>query len=143
MFIPITKFSREIGMKEGHPPILWTTQNRVLLLSKDQDFVSAMENDLKGLGLQVTVESGSEFGKEPPKSLPYDGIILDLDVKEESRLHVFHNLYAQNRQIPIVVVGTEKMHFDFLFALIGGARDFLVKPVDSVRLKRTCLRLFL
>ncbi|MDT7043581.1 response regulator [Candidatus Nitronereus thalassa] len=130
-------------MKEGHPPILSQTQNQILLLSEDQEFVYALGDDLNGMGLQVTVESGSKFGKEPSKSLPYDGIILDLDVKEESHLHVFHNLYAQNRQIPIVVVGTEKMHFDFLFALIGGARDFLVKPVDSARLKWLCVRLFL
>lgn len=98
---------------------------------------------MKRLGLQVNVDFGSHLLKEPPKSLPYDGIILDLDIEESPRLHVFHTLYALNPHVPIVVVGSENMHYDFLFAFIGGARDFLVKPVDSMRLKRICFRFFL
>ena len=130
-------------MNNIQPHVLNKLPNRILIVSEDNDLGTAMRNDLKRFGLEVHVEPGSNFGKVPPKSLPYDGIILDLHIKEASRLEVFHNLYAFNPQIPIVVVGTEKMHFDFLFTLIGGARDFLVKPVDSARLKRICHRLFL
>ena len=143
MFVTAQKLPKGLGMNSSQSPSLNTHSNRILIISEDIDLGVAMENDLKKLGLQVKVESGSNLDQESPKSLPYDGIILDLDLRETSHLDLFHNLYALNRQIPIVVVGTENMHYDFLFALIGGARDFLVKPVDSVRLKRICLRLFL
>ena len=130
-------------MKETHPPFLRKGQNRILILSDDPELGYAMKNDLRRLGLEVDVNTGTHWHPESPKSPPYDGIILDLDTRESNRFHVFRDLYAAYPHIPIVVVGAENMHYDFLFAFIGGAKDFLVKPVDSVCLKRLCLRLFL
>ena len=143
MFDTTKNFLKELSMYNIQSPSPDTPSNRILILSKDIDLGQVIENDLKRLGLQVNVDSELNLGQELSKPLPYDGIILDLDINETSRLDVFHDLYAMNPQIPIVVVGTENMHYDFLSALMGGARDFLVKPVDSVRLKRICLRLFL
>lgn len=137
------KLLRDIRMKDLHPSSLGNSQNRILILTQDTKLAHAMGEDMKRLGLQVKIDSVTHLLKEPPKSLPYDGIILDLDIRESSRLPIFHNLYAVNPHIPIVVVGAENMHYDFLFTFIGGARDFLVKPVDPVRLKGMCLRLFL
>lgn len=130
-------------MNEIQPLSLQNTQNGILILSEDTELGNAMGNDLRKLGLQVNLDSVSQLGKGLTKSLPYDGIILDMDIKESSRQHIFRDLYTANPSIPMVVVGTETNYYDLFLAFMGGAKEFLVKPVDTVNLKRICLRLFL
>jgi DNA-binding NtrC family response regulator len=143
MFARTENFPKGLGMNTIQPPSIIKAQNRILILSEEPDLAYALGKEIRRLGVHVELKSVTNMDKKPPKSLPYDGIILDLDTKESSRLHIFHNLYTLNPHVPIVVIGSENMHYEFLFAFIGGAREFLVKPVDSLRLKQICLRFFL
>lgn len=143
MFIRTETFPKGIGMNNLQPPSLSKTQNRILVLSEDADLGHAMRDDLGKLGLHVNVDSVYQLGNGLTKSLPHDGIILDMDIKESSRQHVFRDLYAANSYIPIVVVGTETNYYDLFLAFMSGAKEFLVKPVDPVSLQRICLRIFL
>lgn len=124
-------------------PFFKETHHRILLLSDDDDLGLAMGSDLGRLGLQLDHVSRFTSNKKYARSKDYDGIILDLDQNTFSPFHAFRDLYAFYSHIPIVVVGTKKMHYELLFAFMGGARDYLVKPVDSVSLKRICLQHFL
>ena len=126
-----------------HPPFLKEAQHRILILSEDPHLGGSMGCDLNRLGLHAFVDTNFSLFKTPTKALPYDGIILDLDTSESCKFQVFRNFTAAYPEIPVVVIGTESMYYDILFAYMGGAKDFLVKPVDSVFFKHLCLRLFL
>ena len=119
------------------------TKNRILILSEDSEFAQSLSSGVARLGLELVLEPGYRVSKVKPKLLHYSGIIIDLDMRESPCLGLIHNLHSRNPDVPIVVVGVESRKYDICFALMRGATDFLIKPIDSVMLKRKCLRLFL
>ena len=118
-------------------------QTRILLVSEDFALTQSLCDGVARLGLNVELESGSRLSMRTPNSLSYAGIILDLDIRESTGLEAIHDLYSGNPHIPILVVGEESRKYDIFFALMEGATDFLIKPIDSILLKRKCLRLFI
>ena len=118
-------------------------QTRILILSEDSDLVHLLSGDVARLGLQAEQGTISCIRAGMLNATTYNGIIIDLDINPSTCLGVIRDLHVCNPDIPIVVIGEQRRKYDLFFGLIGGATDFLVKPIDSVLLKRKCLRLFL
>lgn len=143
MFVPIEETLTVSGRDTIQHDSRARTHNRILILAEDPFLARSLSRTLTSLGLNVVLASKSVFGNGMPDPLPYEGIIIDLDIVESPRLQFFHEFYSGNPHIPIVVIGQEKRIYDVFFALIGGATEFLVKPVNDALLERICLRLFL
>ncbi len=143
MVIPVWKPRKSSGMTTIHDQTNARTQTRILIVSEDHDLTHLLANGVARLGLEVDLNSVSCMRMSTLNSLPHAGIILDLDMKESIGLEIIHDLHSENPLVPIMVVGEESKKYDIFFALMEGATDFLIKPVDSILLKRKCLRLFI
>ena len=143
MFVPIEETLAVSGRDTIQYDSRARTHNRILILAEDSFLARSLSRTLTSLGLHVVFASKSVFVNGTSDSLPYDGIIIDLDIVESPRLQFFYEFHSSNPHIPIVVIGQEKRIYDVFFALIGGATEFLVKPINAILLKRICLRLFL
>jgi CheY-like chemotaxis protein len=62
----------------------------------------------------------------------YDLVLLDLNTPEESGRNVFHQITAENPELPVVVITARPNQF--FLALAAGIGVLLEKPLDFVKL---------
>lgn len=128
--------SRFLEAREG-------THNRILLFGDDPHLALLLSRGVASLGLQVERVEFVRPNRETSGFTPCLGVIVDLDMDEDSSSEVIRDMHTGHPHLPIVVVGEERQKYDIIFALMDGATDFLIKPIDSQILQEKCLRLFL
>lgn len=109
---------------------------RVLFVDDDRDIVLAVSLRLRASGYEVAVaHDGAEGLKAALQDLP-DAIILDMRLPVMDGMQVLLRL-RQNpttSRIPVVVLSASVLDRSEAHALAAGARFFVQKPYDPVRL---------
>ena len=101
---------------------------RILLIEDHQRLAQSIVDGLAGFGLRVDLLATANDGLAAAKSVSYDAIILDLGLPDRDGLEVIHELRADARRIPILILTARDGIDDRVEGLDQGADDYLLKP---------------
>jgi DNA-binding response OmpR family regulator len=101
---------------------------RILLVEDHSRLAQSIIEGLAGFGLHVDLFATAGDGLAAAKSMSYDAIILDLGLPDRDGLEVIHELRAEGKRIPILVLTARDGIDDRVEGLDRGADDYLLKP---------------
>lgn len=76
------------------------------------------------------------------KKPTFGGIIVNLDMRDHAGIAVLERLQKQRVDIPVIVISSGSERERLEEALRKGARDYVLKPIDTELLLQKCLRHF-
>ena len=101
---------------------------RILLVEDHSRLAQSIIEGLAGFGLHVDLFATAGDGLAAAKSMSYDAMILDLGLPDRDGLEVIHELRAEGKRIPILVLTARDGIDDRVEGLDRGADDYLLKP---------------
>ena len=119
-------------------------QNRkcILVVDDDQDVLLFLGDRLKALGYDVLTAGNGKEGLETLHSQSVDGVLLDLNMPVMGGMTMLEKLGNLSPSPPVIVMSAIGNRSELLEAVLKGALDFLIKPIDQDELASKCLRLF-
>jgi DNA-binding response OmpR family regulator len=101
---------------------------RILLVEDHSRLAQSIIEGLAGFGLHVDLFATAGDGLAAAKSMSYDAMILDLGLPDRDGFEVIHELRAEGKRIPILVLTARDGIDDRVEGLDRGADDYLLKP---------------
>jgi DNA-binding response OmpR family regulator len=101
---------------------------RILLVEDHSRLAQTIIEGLAGFGLHVDQFATAGDGLAATRSMSYDAMILDLGLPDRDGLEVIHELRAEGKPIPILVLTARDGIDDRVEGLDRGADDYLLKP---------------
>ena len=119
-------------------------QNRkcILVVDDDQDVLLFLGDRLKALGYDVLTAGNGKEGLETLHSQSVDGVLLDLNMPVMGGMTMLEKLGTPSPSPPVIVMSATAHRPELLEAILKGAMDYLIKPIDQDELARKCWRLF-
>ena len=109
----------------------------VLVVDDDPDIRALLRRWLKLDGFRVeSVDSGEAAMQCLTRMLPH-AVCLDLELPGSSGLETLRQIKAQNPRLPVLILTANGAIDAVVTAMRDGAWDYLVKPVDRMRLATT------
>ena len=107
---------------------------KILIIDDNTDFVSMLKIRLEKSGYNVLTAISGEEGISLVKSKAPDLVIVDVLMPKMDGLTTMKEInLISERKIPIIVMTGDAVMTRDAFEL-EGAKDFLVKPIDSIYL---------
>jgi len=106
----------------------WFLAMRILLVEDHSRLAQSIIEGLAAFGLHVDLFATAGDGLAAAKSMSYDAMILDLGLPDRDGLEVIHELRAEGKRIPILVLTARDGIDDRVEGLDRGADDYLLKP---------------
>lgn len=101
------------------------------VVDDDASIRAALTRVLTHAGYLVkSYESAGEFLVAEPDALP-GCLVLDLELHGPGGLELQHALHRQGNAMPVVFISAHRDIPSTVQAIKAGARDFLLKPIDS------------
>src|SRR6186997_2443944 len=101
---------------------------RLLLVENDPLFGSAAQSLLHSEGIEVEIASNSAEAYEKLLYSPFDLVLLDLVLGEESGLVILRELTSSGSTLPIIIMASQASVETVTDALRVNAFDFIRKP---------------
>jgi DNA-binding response OmpR family regulator len=101
---------------------------RILLIEDHERLAQSIVEGLAGFGLRVDLFATANDGLAAAKSVSYDALILDLGLPDRDGLEVIHELRAEARRLPVLILTARDGIDDRVEGLDRGADDYLLKP---------------
>ena len=108
---------------------------KTLLIEQAAEDYSTVYQCLRRTNLEIESVCGGRRAVERAAQEDFDLIILDLVQPVESCLLALHEIRESGRDCEILILADADQVKDRVTALIQGADDYLVKPVDSCELR--------
>jgi DNA-binding NtrC family response regulator len=112
-------------------------RSRILLVEDDANTRAAAEGILRSAGIQVRAVASGEEALACLESVSPDAVLLDLGLPGLGGREVLRSLRERLRHAPVIVLTAERGAEVAVECMKAGAWDYLVKPVDGVRLLTT------
>ncbi|HEY4716094.1 MAG TPA: GAF domain-containing protein [bacterium] len=106
-----------------------------LICSKLSEIIGSMDHS------SITAQSGIE-ALEILKSNHFDIILLDIVMPNLHGIDVLRRIREQNRNLPVIMLVSEKERFLSSKAFTLGALDFLKKPLDELEVQKVLNKIF-
>lgn len=103
---------------------------RILVAQNDKKTASFIGSGLRQEGHAVDVVCSGNDAADCARTVPYDLLILDLDLSECSGLEVLKTIRKREAYLPVLFLTDNATIDDRVLALDSGADDCLVKPVS-------------
>jgi two-component system response regulator AtoC len=104
--------------------------HRLLVIDDDESLRKSLRIVLQALGMKVeTAEGSSAAFKAIAKEKP-DLVLLDLNLLDEDGMAVLRELHAWEPELPVIMISAQCDERRFREAMLLGARDFFLKPLD-------------
>ncbi|MBL8604100.1 MAG: sigma-54-dependent Fis family transcriptional regulator [Myxococcales bacterium] len=110
---------------------------RVLCIDDDTDYLSILRVALKIPGVEIVTAVSAEEGLRRLAESAIDLVLTDLNMPGGSGFDVLRAIRAMGLRVPVLVLTAQGSIEGAKEALRLGARDFLTKPIDPDRLKRS------
>lgn len=108
---------------------------RILVVEDDEATARLYRLALEEDGYAVDVAPTGESGRLLAATEPYDGIILDLGLRDRGGLSVLQELRQQGIRIPVLVCTGQREVSDVVRGLDAGADEYVTKPVAIAELR--------
>jgi len=112
-------------------------RGRVLLVDDEPSILASYGRTLTDAGFEVTKASGGEEALRRLESAPFDAVLTDILLPEQSGLELLGEIHAHFPDLPFIVMVNELSNKMVVEAAELGALQSLVKPIDRALLKRT------
>lgn len=109
----------------------------ILLVEDDPNARAAAEAILRSAGLHVRATASGEEALASLEPVPPDAVLLDLGLPGLGGREVLQSLRERLRYAPVIVLTAERSAEVAVACMKAGAWDYLVKPIDEVRLLTT------
>lgn len=121
-------------------------QRRILVIDHDDDFRLALCDRLRAMGFHATGEDSGVSGlarlaREAPH-VPFAGVLLELDMPTLGGMAVLQELRDRYPSIPVIAMSHSILIDRLRQAVRLGAREYLVKPLDTELFRAKCLFVF-
>jgi len=101
---------------------------RILVVEDEHKLAGVLKRGLEEEGYAVDVAYDGEEGLAVATTTPFDLIVLDVMLPQLDGLNVCHQLRAQNRHMPVLMLTARDAVDDRVAGLDSGADDYLTKP---------------
>jgi DNA-binding response OmpR family regulator len=106
----------------------------VLVVEDDPSIAMGLRMNLETEGYVVHVAEDGDTGLVLARTLEPDLIILDVMLPKRNGLEVLHDLRAEGRAMPIIVLSAKAGEADKIAGLELGAEDYVSKPFSLAEL---------
>ena len=107
---------------------------RVLVVEDDPSIAIGLRINLESEGYVVSLAEDGEAGLDMARTLEPDLIVLDLMLPKRNGLEVLHDLRAEGRTMPIIILSAKAGEMDKVAGLELGAEDYVAKPFSLAEL---------
>src|SRR5262245_54437152 len=101
---------------------------RVLVVEDERKLLRALERGLRPEGYDVVTAATGEDGYRLATTLPFDCLVLDLQLPGRDGMDVLADLRRGGRAVPVLILTARDTVEDRVIGLDTGADDYLVKP---------------
>ncbi len=128
-------------MNSVAPQALGPTTRRVLCIDDDVDYLTLLAMALRMPEVTTLTAASAEEALHIVRSGPIDLILTDIQMPGPSGFEFIRTVRAEGITAPILVLTAQGSIQGAVEALKLGARDYLTKPIDPERLRRTVAEL--
>ena len=107
---------------------------RVLVVEDDPSIAIGLRINLESEGYVVHVAEDGEDGLILARTIAPDLIVLDVMLPRRNGLEVLHDLRAEGRTMPIIILSAKAAEMDKVAGLELGAEDYVAKPFSLAEL---------
>jgi DNA-binding response OmpR family regulator len=107
---------------------------RVLVVEDDPSIAIGLRINLESEGYTVQVAEDGEQGLVLARSTDPDLVVLDVMLPKKNGLEVLHELRAEGRNVPIIILSAKSAEMDKVAGLELGAEDYVAKPFSLAEL---------
>lgn len=107
---------------------------RVLVVEDDPSIAIGLRINLESEGYVVDVAEDGDAGLEMARTGDPDLIVLDVMLPKRNGLEVLHDLRAEGRTMPIIILSAKAAEMDKVAGLELGAEDYVAKPFSLAEL---------
>jgi DNA-binding response OmpR family regulator len=107
---------------------------RVLVVEDDPSIAIGLRINLESEGYVVDLAEDGETGLELARTTEPDLIVLDVMLPKRNGLEVLHDLRAEGRTMPIIILSAKAGEMDKVAGLELGAEDYVAKPFSLAEL---------
>lgn len=107
---------------------------RVLVVEDDPSILIGLRINLESEGYVVDVAEDGDRALELARSNSPDLIVLDVMLPNKNGLEVLHDLRAEGRIMPIIILSAKSNEVDKVAGLELGAEDYVAKPFSLAEL---------
>jgi DNA-binding response OmpR family regulator len=107
---------------------------RVLVVEDDPSIAIGLRINLESEGYVVDVAEDGDRALDLARSESPDLIVLDLMLPKKNGLEVLHDLRAEGRMMPIIILSAKSNEMDKVAGLELGAEDYVAKPFSLAEL---------
>jgi antitoxin Phd len=112
-------------------------RGRVLLVDDEPSILASYGRTLTDAGFAVTKAGGGEEALRRLESAPFDAVLTDILLPEQSGLALLGEIHAHFPDLPFIVMVSEWNNERLVEAAERGALQSLAKPIDHALLART------
>jgi DNA-binding response OmpR family regulator len=107
---------------------------RVLVIEDDPSIAIGLRINLESEGYVVDLAEDGDAGLELARTVDPDLIVLDVMLPKRNGLEVLHDLRAEGRTMPIIILSAKAGEMDKVAGLELGAEDYVAKPFSLAEL---------
>ena len=107
---------------------------RVLVVEDDPSIAIGLRINLESEGYVVSLAEDGEAGLDMARTLEPDLIVRDVMLPKRNGLEVLHELRAEGRTMPIIILSAKAGEMDKVAGLELGAEDYVAKPFSLAEL---------
>jgi DNA-binding response OmpR family regulator len=107
---------------------------RVLVIEDDPSIAIGLRINLESEGYVVELAEDGETGLDLARTTDPDLIVLDVMLPKRNGLEVLHDLRAEGRTMPIIILSAKAGEMDKVAGLELGAEDYVAKPFSLAEL---------
>ncbi|MBI1902526.1 MAG: sigma-54-dependent Fis family transcriptional regulator [Planctomycetia bacterium] len=107
----------------------------LLVIDDDRSVRHVVEQAFAGDGVRVCGEATAESGVDAVKSLRPDVVLLDIILPKASGLDVLQRIKNIDPKLPVVFITVGGSSDSAIDAMMLGAYDYVLKPLDVAKLK--------
>ena len=118
-------------------------QHLILVLDNDFETPGLLREGLTAMGFEVVwVNVAAIMDSDRLKKSKFEGIILNFDMSDHPGMTVLNRLHEQGVEIPVILMSSASNREQAEEAVRNGARDYVLKPIDTTELQNKCRRHF-
>jgi len=111
--------------------------DRILIVDDEGEFAKALSLRIQARGMTVDVAGNGYEAIEKAQAVPYDAIILDIQLPGIDGLETLRRLRAQNPELQVILLTGHATWERGVEAMKLGALEFMDKPADFAELMKT------